>query len=81
MEAVSFLTGGFEFAIGLSGNQSTSFKPGEWGMKKAYAPPTLKEYGGIADCTFATPHGQIKGCKINCHLDKFGEQSALSGGS
>jgi len=50
-------------------------------MKKVYAPPQLTEYGRIADCTFATPHGQIKGCKTNCHLDKFGEQSALSGGS
>lgn len=33
-------------------------------------------YGRIADCTFATPHGQVKGCKVNCHVDKFGEMSA-----
>jgi hypothetical protein len=50
-------------------------------MKKAYITPTLVEYGRIADCTFATPHGQVKGCKANCHLDKFGEPSALSIGS
>ena len=48
------------------------------GMKKTYAAPTLVEYGRIADCTFATPGG-TKGCKINCHIDKFGEQSALAG--
>ena len=48
------------------------------GMKKTYATPTLVEYGRIADCTFATPGG-VKGCKIDCHIDKFGEQSALAG--
>ena len=47
-------------------------------MKKTYAAPTLVEYGRIADCTFATPGG-YKGCKTNCHIDKFGEQSALAG--
>ena len=46
-------------------------------MKKAYAPPTLVDYGRIADCTFATPGG-YKGCKTNCHIDNFGEQSALT---
>jgi hypothetical protein len=52
-------------------------------MKKVYASPSLVEYGRIADCTFATPHGNVKGCRTGCHLDKFGEQSALSttGGS
>ena len=46
-------------------------------MKKAYAPPTLVDYGRIADCTFATPGG-YKGCKTDCHIDNFGEQSALT---
>ena len=45
-------------------------------MKKRYESPKLVTYGGIADCTFATPHGQIKGCQTNCHFDNFGEQSA-----
>ena len=53
-------------------------------MKKAYVAPKLVEYGRIADCTFATPNGQVKGCQTDCHLDNFGEQSAnstTSGGS
>jgi hypothetical protein len=52
------------------------------GMKKAYASPRLVEYGRIADCTFTTPGG-VKGCLTDCHLDSFGENSALtvSGGS
>ena len=52
-------------------------------MKKAYSSPRLVEYGRIADCTFATPHGQVKGCTVGCHTDNFGEQSALTttGGS
>lgn len=45
---------------------------------KPYASPTLVVYGSIADSTFATPHGNVKGCQVNCHLDNFGEQSALS---
>ena len=47
-------------------------------MKKQYESPKLVTYGSIADCTFATPHGQIKGCKVDCHFDNFGEQSANS---
>jgi hypothetical protein len=47
-------------------------------VRKAYEAPRLVSYGLIADHTFATPHGQIKGCLVNCHLDNFGEQSALS---
>jgi hypothetical protein len=47
-------------------------------MRKAYAAPRLVEYGRIADCTFATPNGQVKGCMVDCHLDSFGEQSANS---
>jgi hypothetical protein len=47
-------------------------------MKKPYATPTLVGYGRIADTTFATPHGQVKGCTVDCHLDNFGEQSANS---
>jgi hypothetical protein len=46
-------------------------------MKKAYTPPKVVEYGRIADCTFATPGG-FKGCTTDCHIDNFGEQSALS---
>ena len=50
-------------------------------MRKAYAPPRLVEYGRIADCTFTTPSGTVKGCQVNCHPDSFNEQSALSAGS
>lgn len=45
--------------------------------KKAYQPPRLCEYGPIGDHTFTTPHGQLKGCTTDCHLDNFTEQSAL----
>jgi hypothetical protein len=48
-------------------------------MRKAYASPKLVEYGRIADCTFANP-GTTKGCVTNCHLDSFGENSALTTG-
>jgi hypothetical protein len=47
-------------------------------MSKPYVVPKLVVYGRIADSTFTTPHGQVKGCKTNCHIDNFGEQSALS---
>jgi hypothetical protein len=47
-------------------------------VKRAYATPKLVSYGSIADTTFTTPHGQVKGCKVDCHIDNFGEQSALS---
>lgn len=47
-------------------------------MRKAYAPPKLVEYGKIADCTFTTPNGQVKGCTSDCHLDSFNENSANS---
>ena len=49
-------------------------------MRKAYAPPKLVEYGRIADCTFTTPSGTVKGCTSNCHLDSFNENSALPAG-
>jgi hypothetical protein len=67
----------------LRARTSTDGQGGGNRMKKAYASPLLVEYGRIADCTFATPHGQVKGCVTGCHLDKFGERSALSttGGS
>ena len=42
-------------------------------MKKTYKPPTLIQYGLIADHTFTTPGGHVKGCGLNCHLDNFGE--------
>ena len=47
-------------------------------VKRAYVTPKLVSYGSIADTTFTTPHGQVKGCKVDCHIDNFGEQSALS---
>jgi len=47
-------------------------------MKKPYQAPVLVEYGPIADHTFQTPGG-VKGCKENCHLDNFTENSGLSG--
>jgi hypothetical protein len=46
---------------------------------KEYESPKLVTYGRIADNTFITPHGQLKGCLEHCHLDNFGEPSALSG--
>jgi hypothetical protein len=52
-------------------------------MKKAYATPKLVEYGRIADCTFTTPNGNVKGCTSDCHFDSFHENSAnpVGGGS
>ena len=47
-------------------------------MRKPYESPNLIVYGRIADSTFTTPNGQVKGCKVDCHLDNFGEQSALT---
>ncbi len=44
-------------------------------MRKPYESPTLIVYGHIADCTFTTPGG-MKGCKTDCHVDKFTELSA-----
>lgn len=46
-------------------------------MRKAYEPPRLMVYGRIADHTFATPGGQVKGCYTTCHVDTYGELSAL----
>ena len=46
--------------------------------KNPYQPPRVVAYGPIGDHTFNTPGG-VKGCKSNCHIDNFGEQSALSG--
>jgi len=46
-------------------------------MRKRYVAPKLLEYGRIADCTFQTPGG-VKGCTVDCHIDNFGEQSALT---
>ena len=47
--------------------------------KSAYQPPRVVAYGPIGDHTFTTPGGNVKGCRENCHLDKFSENSALSG--
>jgi hypothetical protein len=44
-----------------------------------YERPMVVDYGSIADHTFTTPGGH-KGCQVNCHLDKFMENSSLSGG-
>jgi hypothetical protein len=44
-----------------------------------YERPVIVDYGSIADNTFTTPGGH-KGCVTNCHLDKFMENSSLSGG-
>jgi hypothetical protein len=45
---------------------------------KEYRPPKLVSYGPIADHTFATPGGNVKGCISNCHQDNFNEPSGLS---
>jgi hypothetical protein len=42
-----------------------------------YQVPEVTDFGSIVDHTFTTPHGQVKGCTVNCHLDNFNEQSAL----
>lgn len=42
-----------------------------------YEKPTVTDFGSIADHTFFNPGGQ-KGCQVNCHLDNFTEQSAIS---
>ena len=44
-------------------------------MKKTYTSPNLAEYGRIADCTFTTPNGNVKGGAPDYALDKFGEHS------
>lgn len=44
-----------------------------------YETPVVTDLGSIADHTFTTPHGQTKGCTVGCHLDKFTENSSLSG--
>jgi hypothetical protein len=41
-----------------------------------YEAPEVTDFGSIVDHTFTTPHGQVKGCQTNCHLDNFTEQSA-----
>jgi hypothetical protein len=46
--------------------------------KKTYVRPRLQAYGPIGDHTFTTPNGQVKGCTVNCHLDNFTENSALT---
>ena len=47
-------------------------------MQLRYERPRVLDYGSIADHTLATPGGH-KGCQVNCHLDKFLENSSLSG--
>jgi len=46
--------------------------------KTPYQPPRVVAYGPIGDHTFNTPGG-TKGCTSNCHIDKWGEQSANPG--
>jgi hypothetical protein len=43
-----------------------------------YEKPVVTDFGSIVDHTFTTPGGATKGCTVNCHLDKFNEQSALA---
>jgi hypothetical protein len=43
-----------------------------------YEKPVVTDLGSIVDHTFTTPHGQVKGCQTNCHLDKFTENSGLT---
>jgi hypothetical protein len=42
-----------------------------------YERPQIVDFGSITDHTFQTPGG-VKGCQTNCHIDNFGEQSALT---
>jgi hypothetical protein len=42
-------------------------------MRKIYKSPTLMQYGHIADHTFTTPGGHIKGSVGTIHVDNFGE--------
>ena len=42
-------------------------------MKKIYKPPTVIQYGPIAEHTFQTPGGHVKGCGVRCNLDNFNE--------
>lgn len=48
-----------------------------------YEAPTIVDYGSIVEHTFTTPGGAVKGCTVNCHLDKFNEhsQNETTGGS
>jgi hypothetical protein len=46
-------------------------------MVIAYEAPEIVDYGSIADHTFTTPNGRVKGCTVNCHPDSFNEQSAI----
>jgi hypothetical protein len=43
-----------------------------------YEAPKVVDFGTIADHTFTTPGGNPKGCKENCHLDNFTEDSGTS---
>lgn len=45
-----------------------------------YEAPAITDYGSIAEHTFLTP-GHGKGCKVNCHIDKWQESSANTVGS
>jgi len=46
-------------------------------MRPPYQAPVLVDYGSICECTFATPHGNIKGGGPCWHYDKFAEQSGV----
>jgi hypothetical protein len=47
------------------------------GERMTYERPEVTDFGSIADHTFTTPGGNVKGCQANCHLDSFTENSAL----
>jgi len=46
-------------------------------MRPSYETPTLVDYGPIGECTYATPHGNIKGGGPCWDYDKFWEQSGV----
>jgi hypothetical protein len=48
--------------------------------KLEYETPEITDYGSIAEHTFLTP-GHPKGCTVDCHTDKWMENSANTVGS
>lgn len=47
-------------------------------MEIQYEKPFVVDFGSISEHTFTTPGGNPKGCRSNCHLDKFRENSGLA---
>lgn len=46
-------------------------------MRQPYETPRLIAYGRIADCTFTTPGGNVKGGGPCWDYDKFHEMSGI----